>query len=507
MPVLRLKQPGWETFTGSLHTIEFVNGVSTTNVDAIRAGQLAMSFKVEDNAFPGVAYGPAENVTSIGQIPTGSKGSVPSTATIVEVPEFADQTDAESGVNDDEIMTPLRTRQALAAQVSQIAVTLGGIPAGRSIGATLSAVQHPGLFNLKSSGPGANLKTWRKALARVRAGAGQAKILCVGDSTTFGMGAGTGAQGTIGARTKSWPVKLAEILNAAGIPAHAGSICGNGALTDADFVAYDPRLTLGAGWAQSTVTSLATRTWLNTTSVNPLNFTPARAFDTIEVYYLQNAGYGTFTVGVDGGAAAATINAAGAQALMKATVTVPKGTHTINIARNGTGAGVHIAHINTFDSTAPAVSVINAGWSGAATSSWDSVTSPWSPGNAIGVIAPDLTILNLGINNWRAAPPVDVPTFKTQLANTLLRAKATGDVILLGPPPSEIGAALPENQAAYLLAIYEIALANNVPVIDITQRFGSHEDANALGFYFDQLHPNGLGYADIAHLISLGLIV
>lgn len=359
-----------------------------------------------------------------------------------------------------------------------------------------------GVYNFKPS----NTAKWRTAMAKVRAGAGSAKILNVGDSTTFGQGAGTGASGTIGARAKSYPVFLATILTGMGLPAHSGSICGNGGLTDTDFLAYDPRLALGAGWAQSVITSLATRTWLNSSTVNPLTFTPAQAFDTIEIWYLQNAGYATFTVGVDGGAPLQTINAAGAQALVKATVTCPAGTHAINIARNGTGGSLHITAINTLHSAAAAVSVIGAGWSGSAASSWDLISSPWSPGFAIPAIGADLTIINLGINNWRGTPPVDFDTFTTQYQSSLSRAKTTGDVIILGPVPSAYASANPQQQADYMAALYALAASNDVPLIDMTKRFRSYADANALGFYFDQLHPTGIGYADEAQFIARTLL-
>ena len=76
MPRIRLKQPGWEAFTGSLHAIEFVNGVSVLDLPSVKAQQLAMNFKVEDAAAPGVAYGPQTEATT-----RPRAGSAPSRAT------------------------------------------------------------------------------------------------------------------------------------------------------------------------------------------------------------------------------------------------------------------------------------------------------------------------------------------------------------------------------------------------------------------------------------------
>lgn len=72
--------------------------------------------------------------------------------------------------------------------------------------------QRTGPINFKTSQFG---KT-KAALARVAGGTGRGKLVCIGDSTTFGEGSGTGGNGRVGCMPKSWPAKLAASLTALG---------------------------------------------------------------------------------------------------------------------------------------------------------------------------------------------------------------------------------------------------------------------------------------------------
>ena len=57
---------------------------------------------------------------------------------------------------------------------------------------------------------------WNAKAATVRSGAGRARVLCVGDSVTFGQGAGSPDAFT-GARVLSYPAQLAVKMAAAGL--------------------------------------------------------------------------------------------------------------------------------------------------------------------------------------------------------------------------------------------------------------------------------------------------
>jgi len=49
-------------------------------------------------------------------------------------------------------------------------------------------------------------------------------------------------------------------------------------------------------------------------------------------------------------------------------------------------------------------------------------------------------------------------------------------------------------QDAYNQAIRGLAVTNNIPLIDIYSRWQSYAVSNAVGLYYDQIHPNGQGY-------------
>ena len=82
----------------------------------------------------------------------------------------------------------------------------------------------PNVFNFN---PASNLQKWRRAKGRVRAGVANARIHCVGDSTTFGYGAKRiglrcGSQ-TGGWMAACYPQRLTDYLNKGGITATSNS--------------------------------------------------------------------------------------------------------------------------------------------------------------------------------------------------------------------------------------------------------------------------------------------
>ena len=112
-----------------------------------------------------------------------------------------------------------------------------------------------------------------------------------------------------------------------------------------------------------------------TGAANNLTFTPPGQVDTVIVYMQQNGGTATATYNVDGGASLGTITNAGANALFAYTATVTKGAHTINIVPNNNGL-FNIAGIIAYDSTTPAIDVIQDGQYGSVAASWNSAGNP-----------------------------------------------------------------------------------------------------------------------------------
>jgi lysophospholipase L1-like esterase len=357
----------------------------------------------------------------------------------------------------------------------------------------LSSVQQnakPGVFNASP----ANLTRWRKALAGVRAGTGRAKLALIGDSTTAGTGSSGG--GTNNAVAASYPSFVASILSSFYIAATAASSWGRNMLP-----ATDPRVA-APNWVQSSYVLNGNSMRANGIT-DTMTFTPGVSWDTAEVWYADLAGSGTFTVNADGGAALATVTPSGTGAIKKVTITKALGTSVLGVARTS-GGSVYIAGMVTYDSTSKKVDVLNLGWHGSKVADWATANASYinnvTPASNITQVAPDLSVICLTINDW--GNTTDLVTYKTNLQTIVSAALTTGDVVLVSGVPSSTSSASVAQQARYIDVMKQVAVANNTPFINLTQRFVSYDTTNALGLYSDTLHPTGAGYADVAQAIT-----
>lgn len=344
-----------------------------------------------------------------------------------------------------------------------------------------------------------NLPHWRNALAKVRAGTGRGRILFIGDSTTGGTGSGSGG-GLTGAWGTSFPNDVANILAARGIPTSSKSIAGDQGVKSGaavDYGTYDTRVTLGTGWATNTL-SIAGGGAFNSTGTGTLAFTPVGNIDTFETYHVKNAqGGASVTVNIDGGATLLTLTGGGAASISKTTQSVAKASHTINVV--GVAGSVYLMGLVAYDSTVPAVDIIQAGAYGATVTYWAATTNPWDASSLVGVIglyAPDLTVIDLTINDANTA----TATYLAKMAIIVATVQAAGSDVLIvtGNPTSSTSAQLLSN----LSALSAYADTNNFVYLDIFSRWGSYASVNSLGWIFSSPHPNAVGYQDIAQAIA-----
>ena len=342
----------------------------------------------------------------------------------------------------------------------------------------------------------AALPKWRKALGGALAGQAAARILFAGDSTTAGMNSS-------GATRALSPAHLAgRLLSSAGVPVN--TMIGFGDATKAGgstFTTFDARWTVPAAWATpSNVATVGGFALLNSTDTSTLAFAPgtgsSNQFDSFEIFYVINTGYGTFTVNVDGGATLATINSAGTRALGRQIVPCTLGNHAINIARNGTGGAVIIIGIVPRNSAAPSVEIYNGGIGGATLADLSQSGGQFLYGDVAASIAPHLTVCDIGINDRRTT--TYAASWATSLQALLTTYQATGDVVACLPVPSALSYSAfttQANQDAYDAAISATAAALGIPVWSKRARLGTYEIANPQGLYSDTLHPSNAGYA------------
>lgn len=351
------------------------------------------------------------------------------------------------------------------------------------------------------------LPHWRNALAKVRAGTGRGKILFFGDSTTIGSGAGSsGNVNMVGAWTKSFPNQITKQLAAVGIADSSNSYLSNqnSAGTGVAYNSYDPRLVEGSGWADGAGFFIAGGTTYVSTGTGTLAFTPTGQTDTADVYWYNNNNAATATVNVNGGATLATLTASGTQSVTKTTVTFTKGANTINVVGGG-ATQFYMMGVMAYDSTTPAIDIIQAGNYGSTVSTWTS-NSSIAPGpsfaGATGLLAkmaPDLVVVDLTIND--ANTGTTAASYTANLAILVQAIQANGaDVLLVSGTPSNTSAT---GIATIVGAMSSYADSNGIVFLDVNARWVNYTVSNALGwFYTDGIHPNAIGYQDVAQFIS-----
>jgi len=364
-----------------------------------------------------------------------------------------------------------------------------------------------GLYNVSW----ARMPYWRAAIARVRAGTGRGKLLMVGDSTTSGTGSGSGGTSMLNGAFATAPGRGVAALLAAVVATSDKSLIGDqgvpAILGATAYGTYDTRVVQGAGWnAAPTVVVGGNAFRYQTGAASIFAFTPAGAFDNFKIWYIKQTPSGGFAVNVDGGASLGTVSTTGAgQTVGHSDFTVTRGTHTINLTASNDNQIIFLG-IEVWDSTVPAIDIVQAGWHGSKIGGWASVvasTTPWIPVNFIPTLAPDLTVINLTINDSNA--PTALATYQAQMQVLITAAKTTGDVLLVAGAPSDTAFATNGTLDRFVDVLRLLARTNGCGLLDIPARWGSYAAANPLFPYSDLLHPGAVGYQDIAQAIVTAL--
>lgn len=339
------------------------------------------------------------------------------------------------------------------------------------------------------------LSKWRLALAKSRAGIAPAKILMLGDSTTLGSG-GTGISGyQAGTRAVSPAVKLANQLSGFGLKTRSDSVFGSGNLGNYG-PNYDPRFVYDAGWisGSATLNQHLNGAFRSATNGAVMTITPTKAWTHARVWYARSATQGAFKLETSDTAAPVAINGSGANALIAGGL-VKSGAASLTplVITKTTANATHICGVEFWDSAINDVRIVQCGGSGAKAGDFAASANPWDGLNEITALAPDLTIINYGINDWNAATAT--VTFTTAMQSWITAAKVTGDVIVMTGYPTAAATTALATQQTYVDILVAQAGAG-VVALDSWRRLGSYETAG--DFYADTLHPNGFGYTDAA---------
>lgn len=335
------------------------------------------------------------------------------------------------------------------------------------------------------------LPKYRAALGKVAAGTANAKILFVGDSVTLGYASNGGASGDM--RPLSYPDQFKNMLNSSGVRAQSNSWMGDGNSPPNYSSTYDSRITIGGSWSREFV-GTGGAFFKATTNTNSLSFLPTESVDTFDVYYLSYTGGGVLSMDINGGAPT-TQSTNAASLIRKATITGTLGSNTLNL-KWSSGSAVYVLGVDSYDSSKKWVSCINAGWWGSATSTWNSMLTAGSSPNSISEIGADLVVICLGINDWEGG--VDITDYENYMQTIITKSLVASDVVLVTPPPSSTAYASVAVQQTYIDVLSALAVTNDIPIIDLWGRLSPQTTPYAEGMYYEGIHPNGAGYADMA---------
>lgn len=323
------------------------------------------------------------------------------------------------------------------------------------------------VYNKKAS----NTRKLRSKLATAYAGAGLAKLGFIGDSKTAGQ--------SVAYSTESWPMRLRAMLIAQGHTSGGGVVIGNN-----NYVPGDSRWTFTGAWVRNTVDKPSAT--INVSGATAL-FTSDSAGTIVDIHT-----YGTtaaFTYSIDG-AAAVTITPNGTSALQTITVTgLANTTHTVLITTTSS-ATTFITDAGVRNTTG--LWIANLAIGGSKSSDWNS-SAYYQNRYLASNLGLDVAFISLGANDARNS--VSPATYKTNMQGLIgaLQAGGTEIHLVVQTPPNTatITAALWDS---FVSAQYDLADQYDVPLVDLSHRYGSWVTANALGLFTDDLHENKAGY-------------
>jgi lysophospholipase L1-like esterase/peptidoglycan hydrolase-like protein with peptidoglycan-binding domain len=347
----------------------------------------------------------------------------------------------------------------------------------------------------------ADLPIWSAAVRDTLAGTSNSRVLFIGDSTTAGWDT---SNNNLEGNNKAYshPTVVASLFpNSLGATT---SIVGN--QNAPNISTYDTRTSFADGWGFSETEGGQVLGGYGLRGLSgwgsPLfNFAPGKAWDTLELYYSTYNGAASANVSINGSGSIAAFDTSTADAgLVKTTITKALGNDTLNTNRVS-GGDYNFEGIITYNSNVKEITVLNAGWSGAKVTDVIAGTGPWATLESLDEYAPDLVVIDLGINDWNQGTPTTEGTFKAAMQDIIDASEAAGaDVLLVVPVPTGSANGL-ANQAAFRTYILELADLNDLPVVDFISLWTSYATANGNGWMSDVLHPNATGYAEKAEAL------
>lgn len=357
---------------------------------------------------------------------------------------------------------------------------------------------YPYVFNAKYS----NTVGLRSAIFGAINRTARKRVLFCGDSTQTGVGSSPGTSNL----NASWPLapaaQLRTLLNNGGVPTNINTFMGGTSATDmANYKLFDTRISTTV-WTFPAITthSIGGKIYQHGTAAGQMNFTPGGgyAFENAELLCLDPALTRSILVRANGGTVATISNVGIANTPRLVTVTGISPAITVLGFQPGTSAVVFIVGGGAYQTGETAMAFYQAGWGGSVAADWDDTALIYSAVNAIPVLAPAHTFLEITINDENA--PTNLTLYGTYMQALVTAALLSGSVTLVvggpsAPNPPEATHSSLATQMTFWKALYDLASLNDVSLLDLTVGIGSYANMDAAGYMSDVSHLTAAGYA------------
>lgn len=402
---------------------------------------------------------------------------------------------------------------AASAAISHAQATNGGVPGGSLTSRPPAGINvgAPAQLSYATNVSPYLMPHWISCSAKVKANSGYCRVFAVGDSTTYGLCSnavgGNACTNSGDLTTAAYPTRLAQYMNTTVLPANRDTVMGaaSGSAGQGPCASNDARVSCGA-WTTPLVYSFG-GDMFEATSAATFTFTPTDQVDTFVLWYIQSAGAGgTGSYQIDSGSATTFSEVAPPTKITSVTATTTLGSHTFKV--NWVSGTIYIVGVEAYNSAVGSVRIANGGVPGVTSSFYANNANQWAPQSAVVTMAPDVVLLDLGINDWNTA--VSVATYTANMQQLITAWLVNSDVVLVTPVPSANATVALTTQVQYINALYSLAATNNIPIIDNWSRWGSAERVAASPYLLYPtgytLHPDAWGYSDFAGAIANSLL-
>lgn len=334
------------------------------------------------------------------------------------------------------------------------------------------------------------LPNFRACVSGVRHNVANCRIVVLGNSLELGV------QSSGALTTPNWPSDFAYALTAAGIPATDNSFMGwsvPGNVTGSR-LNFDTRMSAGS-WTASNFQTLGGSVLDVSSGATPFTFLPTNPVDTFNVFYNS---YGSAAVSTLQAGSGSTVTTSGSptKAMQTATVTADSlGSKTLSMTYTS-GGSTFVEGIEAYNSAVKSIQVINAGYFGTGTATWDNSSDPvtsYLP--VLTYLAPALTIIPCCALEADSGLSVSDTQTHLQSAISVAQRSGSGDVVILVNTPNNVA-----DPTAFVAMEHSVAASYNppIPIIDNFKRWVSYSIGNALGLYVDSIHLSKKGADDVA---------